>query len=501
MSNKRPATSSLLEGKPDEEDSVDRPISSSQDENEKAKPKSLKFKLTVFFLALVTVIGSMDAVIVGSALAAIAKDLQSSSVESFWVGTSFLLSQTVTIPLYGTTSEIFGRKWPILIAISIFLVGSILCATAKTITWLIGARVVQGIGAGGMIQLVQVILSDISTMSERGLYMAIAAFAWSLGTNIGIPIGGAIGERTTWRWIFYINIPVCVICIVGLLYALQLQQDTSSFVKKLGMLDWVGLGVFTCASTLFLVGLTSGGVSHPWGSAAVLVPLVLGAVLFPVFIFTQWRVSKRPMMPLRIFNDRSAIVGFVTSFLHGLVFWCVTYYMIVFFLGALQHSVLHASLETMTCIAYSAPAGLVASMLVKRTQHFKYIIVVGWALLAAGMGTNQSHAIRPPRPHLSGRRPLFPTPIFAVQARQHGDDIGIATSIQVFTRSMGTAFGVGLGGVIFQNQWSKDVDSAVTAGRIPHELFVGSNVAETAYEVIRKFPEAVQEAYRGGLCG
>jgi MFS family permease len=194
MSNKRPATSSLLEGKPDEEDSVDRPISSSQDENEKAKPKSLKFKLTVFFLALVTVVGSMDAVIVGSALAAIAQDLQSSSVESFWVGTSFLLSQTVTIPLYGTTSEIFGRKWPILIAISIFLVGSILCATAKTITWLIGARVVQGIGAGGMIQLVQVILSDISTMSERGLYMAIAAFAWSLGTNIGIPIGGHWGE-------------------------------------------------------------------------------------------------------------------------------------------------------------------------------------------------------------------------------------------------------------------------------------------------------------------
>jgi hypothetical protein len=92
---------------------------------------------------------------------------------------------------------------------------------------------------------------------------------------------------------------------------------------------------------------------------------------------------------------------------------------------------------------------------------------------------------------------LFPTPIFAVQARQHGDDIGIATSIQVFARSMGTAFGVGLGGVIFQNQWSKEVNSAVAAGRIPYELIVESNVAETAYAVIRKFPEAVQEAYRG----
>lgn len=154
-------------------------------EEEKPQPKSLRFKLTVFFLCAVTVVGAMDAVIVAACLQAIAEDLKSSSVESFWVGTSFLLAQTVAIPIYGTTSEIFGRKWPILIAVSIFTFGSILCATAKTVTWLIGARVVQGLGAGGMIQLVQVILSDISTMSERGLYMAFAALAWSLGTNIG----------------------------------------------------------------------------------------------------------------------------------------------------------------------------------------------------------------------------------------------------------------------------------------------------------------------------
>lgn len=311
-------------------DDMDKLPSLPQEGEEKPQPKSLKFKLTVFFLALVTVVGAMDAVIVGSALAAIAHDLQSSSVESFWVGTSFLLAQTVTIPVYGTTSDIFGRKWPILIALFIFLLGSILCATAQTITALIGARVVQGIGAGGMIQLVQVILSDISTMSERGLYMAIAAFAWSLGTNIGIPIGGAIGARTSWRWIFYINIPVCVLCIIGLLYSMRLQQDTSSFVKKLGLVDWLGLSVLTCASTLFLVGLTSGGVSNPWSSAPVLAPLIIGALLFLLFICLQWRVSSRPMMPLRIFHDRSAVTGFVTSFLHGLVFWCVTYYMIIF---------------------------------------------------------------------------------------------------------------------------------------------------------------------------
>ncbi|KAI0459643.1 major facilitator superfamily domain-containing protein [Xylaria acuta] len=127
----------------------------------------------------------------GACLEAITTDLNNSSVESFWVGASFLLSQTVTIPIYGTTSDIFGRKRPILITATIFTFASILCATAKTITWLIGATVVQGIGAGGMIQLVQVILSDITTMSERGSCLAFAALAWSLGTNIGydfIPI-------------------------------------------------------------------------------------------------------------------------------------------------------------------------------------------------------------------------------------------------------------------------------------------------------------------------
>ncbi|KAI9167993.1 MFS general substrate transporter [Paramyrothecium foliicola] len=152
-------------------------IAESSSDNDEKSPKSLKFKLTVFFLCAVAVIGSMDAVNVGAFLAAIAADLESTSIEAFWVGTAFLLGQTVTIRIYGTTSDIFGRKWPILTAVAIFTFASILCATAQNITWLIAGRVVQGIGASGMIQLVQVILSDISTMSEPGLYKAFAALA------------------------------------------------------------------------------------------------------------------------------------------------------------------------------------------------------------------------------------------------------------------------------------------------------------------------------------
>lgn len=119
-------------------------------EDEDKTPKSFRFKLTVFFLCLISVVAAMDAVIVATALGAVAEDLGSTSTESFWIGTSFLLAQTVTIPLYGSTSEIFGRKWTIIPAIFLFTLGSVLCATAQSVDWLMAARVLQGVGAGGV---------------------------------------------------------------------------------------------------------------------------------------------------------------------------------------------------------------------------------------------------------------------------------------------------------------------------------------------------------------
>lgn len=149
-------------------------------------PKSLRFKLTILFLCFVSFLGTLDSVIVAACLPAIAVDLNSSSVDTFWVGTAFLLGQTVTIPIFGVASEVFGRKWSIITALCIFLFGSIMCSTAQNIAWLIGSRTAQGIGAGGILQLVQVIVSDITTMRERGKYMALVALAWAFGTIAGV---------------------------------------------------------------------------------------------------------------------------------------------------------------------------------------------------------------------------------------------------------------------------------------------------------------------------
>lgn len=178
--------------------------------------------------------------------------------------------------------------------------------------------------------------------------------------------------------------------------------------------------------------------------------------------------------------------------------WCLQ------FLGAMQQNLLHSALESMNILAYTAPAALVASIIIKRTQKFKYLIVVGWVLMAAGMGSNVT--MRPdsskavlyaPRCIASiGAGLLFPIPLFAVQVRQRGEDVGIATSLQVFARSLGTAFGVGLGGVIFQNEWTNVVSEKIKEGVIPESLEISSSHAEIAYEIIKQFPQSVQEAYR-----
>jgi MFS family permease len=289
------------------------------------EPKSLRFNMTITFLCIISLLASIDSVIVAVCLSAISADLKTTSVESFWVGTSFLLAQTVTIPIYGALSEIFGRKPAVLTAVSIFLLASILCATAKSGTWLVAARSLQGVGAGGMLSLVQVITSDITTMRERAKYQALSAFAWAIGVTAAVSPEVQCNIR-----IMLINIPLCVIPIVGLYWSLNLQIDTSSLKSKLARVDYVGLTLFSGASTAFLIGLTAGGTIHSWSSGRTIAPIVLGLALYAVFVIVEWKFSKAPMMPLRIFRDRTGNTGFLGAFFHGLILWCYIYYIVIF---------------------------------------------------------------------------------------------------------------------------------------------------------------------------
>ncbi|OAX84774.1 hypothetical protein ACJ72_00854 [Emergomyces africanus] len=497
------ANSLMAADTPTEKSEEDPTVSST-----KKTKKSLAFYMSVFWLCLISVITSLDSVIIIAIIPSIAKDLTGTTVQLFWCGTGFLLAQTVTIPLYGSFSDIFGRKWALNLALAIFTFGSILCATAKHLQWLVAARAVKGLGAGGNLSLVSVIISDITSLQERGSYMSLIALAWAVGTIAGVPIGGAIGERTTWRWAFWINVPLCAVSVIGLAVSLRFKSTKTTLRAKIARVDFLGIFVFLGSTTSFLLGLTTGGTLYPWGSARVLVPLIVGVAGWALFIYIELKYAREPMIPLRVFRDRTAAAGGYSSvFFHGLILWSLSYYIIIFFLGVTQHGLLRSAVETLPGSALVAPFSIVAGIIMTKTLRVQKIIWAGWIIMTIGTGLNallKPHAnggilygVRTIMPIGAGL--LFPTTVVAVQSVQKGEDVGIATSVQVFARSLGQAFGVALGAVIFQNEFDKRVRQAVAAGGLmgtDPEMWIPGSQADAAFELIKTFPERVQEVYR-----
>ncbi|KAL2380392.1 hypothetical protein RJZ90_004614 [Blastomyces dermatitidis] len=467
--------------------------------------KSPAFYLSVFWLCLISVITSLDSVIITAIIPSVARDLPGTTVQLFWCGTGFLLAQTtdqVTIPLYGSFSDIFGRKWALNFALVIFTFGSILCATAKHMQWLVAARAVKGLGAGGNLSLVSVIISDITTLQERGSYMSLVSLAWAVGTIAGVPIGGAIGERTTWRWAFWINVPICVVSIVGLTMSLRLKSAKTTLREKITRIDFPGIFVFVGSTTSFLLGLTTGGTLRPWGSASVLVPLIVGVFGWALFIYVELKYAHEPMIPLRVFHDRTAAAGDLERNRIGYGAYTSQ------FLGVTQHGLLQSAVETLPGSAFVAPFSIIAGIVMTKTLRFQKVVWTGWVVMTIGTGLNALlkphsnggilYGVRIIMPIGAGL--LFPTTTVAVQSVQKGEDVGIATSVQVFARSLGQAFGVALGAVIFQNEFDRLVTQAVAAGAFTgnsnQNMLVHGSQADAAFDIIQTFPENVQEVYR-----
>jgi MFS family permease len=180
-----------------------------------------------------------------------------------------------------------------------------------------------------------------------------------------------IGQETSWRWTFWINLPLLVPCIVGTIYALNLEMEHISYRKKFAQIDYLGITVFTGSCTSFLYGITTGGTQEPWKSGKVIAPLVIGVAGFIVFVLVEWRVAKKPMMPLSIYNGRTATAGYVGVFIHGLVLWSAAYYTIVY-VSSQWHSRLQAQIIwQFTDMYYSSSAPNSMDVFIPHLRHYR----------------------------------------------------------------------------------------------------------------------------------
>jgi MFS family permease len=284
-----------------------------------------KVAIIMLALCLAVFLAALDVTIVTTALPTIAEDFQSTSGYT-WIGSAFLLANSASIPSWGKISDIFGRKPMLLCANVIFFIGSLLAAVSVNIGMLITARAIQGIGGGGLIILSNIVIGDLFPLKIRGAFYGVIGAVWAVASSIGPIIGGAFTQSVTWRWCFYINLPLDGLAFVILLVFLDIKTPTTPFLEGIKAIDWVGSLLIVGGTLMFLFGLQYGGETAPWDSAEVLCLIIFGVFAWVLFALWEWRFAKYPIMPMALFQKVTNAAVLSAVFLHGVVFIAGTFY-------------------------------------------------------------------------------------------------------------------------------------------------------------------------------
>ncbi|KAI8969890.1 iron permease [Trametes punicea] len=351
-------------------------------------PKDSRFWLCFTAVVVCNFLSAMDVTAVSTALPTITGDLKGGSL-FVWVGAAYGLAAAAILPTTGRLADILGRRPIMMTCVGFFFVGSALAGAAKSMRMLIAARTVQGIGGGGIINMASIIISDLVPLAERGAYQGLLVLTWAFAAAIGPVIGGSLAEKATWRWLFYLNLPLAGIAFTLVALFLKVRTPPGTLQEKLARIDWVGNLLIITGTTLALIGLTWGGISFPWGSAHVLAPLIIGAVLMACFFVFEYFVPREPTLPFDIMANRTSLSGYISTFLHGIVSISVIYYMPVYFQACQDSSPIRSSVQLFATALVCSPFSLIGGVTVKAMNKYRPANYLGWILtiIAAGLFT------------------------------------------------------------------------------------------------------------------
>ncbi|KAI9812669.1 MAG: hypothetical protein M1826_002791 [Phylliscum demangeonii] len=424
-----------------------------------------RFYVCFSTLSIITLAAALDATSLSVALPIISQKLHGSAIEAFWSGTSFLIASTVLQPSYASFSHIFGRKALVMAALALFTLGAILAAVAHDFTLMLVGRSIQGIGGGGVIVLTEVIITDLVPLRERGKWFGFVSMMWAIGSVTGPIVGGTFAEKVSWRWIFWLNLPFCGMGFALIPFVLRLHSSGGSFAAKLRRVDYVGTVLFVGATMAVLIPITWGGVMYPWSHWRTVVPLVIGAVGLVAFgLYERW-VPAEPLIRLSIFGNRTAVVTYVGTFIHGMILWSLVYYIPLYYEAVKNSTPIMAGVSVMPETLTVAPVSVVCGVVVSITGRYRWAIWSGWLLTTVGMGllclldvpTKTVEWVLLNLIAGVGTGLLFPAMAFAIQASATDHDMAFAVAMFSFFRAFGQSVGVAIGGVIFQSELRKQL--------------------------------------------
>ncbi|KFY01308.1 hypothetical protein O988_02806 [Pseudogymnoascus sp. VKM F-3808] len=454
------------------------------------RPKNLDVYSERELKAIGAYMKKVHATILSVALPAIAMKLNGSAIEAFWTGTSFLLTSTVFQPLWASFSHVFGRKPVLLLALSIFTLGAIIASVANNFTLLLAGRSIQGIGGGGLMALTYVIVTDMVTLRDRGKWFSIISLQWAIGSVTGPVLGGVFTEKYSWRWIFWINLPFCLVVFITIPFSLKLNPKNGLVIEKLKAIDWIGSVLFISSITGILIPLTWGGVMYDWKSWRTLFPLILSSIGMVAFY-----LASDPLIKGSIFHESTAKVGYFGTFIHGVIVWSMLYYMPLYYEVTKNFNPIESGVAIFPLTFTTAPAAIVVGFVISKTGKYRPSIWVGWVLTTVGLGfliILKEDTTTPQWIFLSlaaglGTGILYSAQSFAVQASASNSDLPYAAAMYSFFRSLGQTFGVACGGVIFQNAFRQKLSLNPTLKAESARL---AREASAIVQIVKSLPDS-----------
>lgn len=450
-----------------------------------------KLKAIFASLMLVILLASLDQTIVSTALPTIVGEF--GGIEHLsWIVTAYMLATTIVTPIYGKLGDMFGRKIVIQVGIVLFLAGSALAGQSQSMTELIVFRALQGLGGGGLIVTAMASVSDVVSPRERGKYQGLFGAVFGLSTIIGPLIGGYFVEHLTWRWIFYINIPLGLVAFFVIGWALK-SHPRSGPRRSVDVTGAVLLAV-TLTSILSFTSL--GGSTFAWTSWQILGLVALAIVTAFAFVAVERRAAD-PLLPLALFKDRTFVLAGAIGFIVGLSMFGAITFMPVYLQIVKGETPTQAGLQIIPMMVGMLITSISSGRIISHTGHYKMFPIAGTALMTVGLGLLATLQVETSSWMASayltilglGMGLVMQVLVLAVQNTAHPSNMGVATSGNSLFRSIGGSIGVAVFGSIFTFGLMYGLPATLPGGvAVP----ASSDVA-----AIAALPDAARAAYLG----